>query len=49
MEPKKTLDIKVVSDIMCPWCWVGKRNLEKAMENTKDLYDFKVSRLLLYL
>ena len=24
-------DIDVVSDVVCPWCWVGKRRLEKAI------------------
>ena len=25
------LTIDIWSDIACPWCWVGKRNLEKAL------------------
>ena len=25
------LDIEVVSDVVCPWCWVGKRRLERAL------------------
>lgn len=25
------LDIEVTSDIVCPWCYVGKRRLDKAM------------------
>ena len=24
--------IEVWSDVVCPWCWVGKRNLEAALE-----------------
>jgi predicted DsbA family dithiol-disulfide isomerase len=24
-------EIEVVSDVICPWCWVGKRRLEKAI------------------
>jgi predicted DsbA family dithiol-disulfide isomerase len=28
---KSALDIDVVSDVICPWCWVGKRRLEKAV------------------
>ncbi len=27
----KTLTIDVVSDIVCPWCFVGKRRLERAL------------------
>src|SRR4051812_19843404 len=25
------LALDVVSDVVCPWCWVGKRRLEKAL------------------
>jgi predicted DsbA family dithiol-disulfide isomerase len=28
----KKLRIDVWSDIACPWCWVGKRRLERALE-----------------
>ena len=31
------------SDIMWPWCWVGKRKLEAAMMQTAHLYDFTVT------
>lgn len=27
----KKVTVDVVSDILCPWCWVGKRNLEEAL------------------
>lgn len=27
----KTLSIDVVSDVVCPWCYVGKRRLERAL------------------
>jgi len=30
--PMKTLTIDVVSDVVCPWCYVGKRRLEGALE-----------------
>lgn len=40
---KKLIQIDVSSDTVCPWCFVGKRNLEKAMEQTKDKFDFEVS------
>ena len=29
--------VDVVSDVMCPWCLIGKRRLEKAIEATPDL------------
>jgi len=25
------LTVDVISDVICPWCWVGKRRLEKAI------------------
>lgn len=33
----KTINIEMVSDFACPWCFVGKRRLEKAMEQRPDL------------
>jgi len=27
----KPLTIEVVSDVVCPWCYIGKRRLEKAL------------------
>src|SRR3954471_11808232 len=27
----KKLGIEVVSDVICPWCYIGKRRLEKAL------------------
>src|SRR3954467_13715012 len=24
-------NIDVISDVVCPWCWIGKRRLEKAI------------------
>jgi predicted DsbA family dithiol-disulfide isomerase len=29
---KRAFEIEVVSDVICPWCWVGKRRLEKAIK-----------------
>src|SRR3954463_3463979 len=26
-----TLNIDVISDVICPWCYIGKRRLEKAV------------------
>src|ERR1700674_5426614 len=25
------LTVDVISDVICPWCWIGKRRLEKAV------------------
>ena len=32
--PEKTVLVDVVSDVMCPWCFIGKRRLEEAIERT---------------
>ena len=32
-----TLYIEMVSDLVCPWCWVGLRRLKGAMELVPDL------------
>lgn len=36
------IKIDIVSDVACPWCYVGKRNLEKALESL-DEYDVSIS------
>ena len=32
MTVSRNVSVEVWSDIACPWCWVGKRNLAKALE-----------------
>lgn len=36
-KTKPQLTIDVVSDVVCPWCFVGKRRLEKAIALRPDL------------
>jgi predicted DsbA family dithiol-disulfide isomerase len=43
MKPKITIDI--VSDVVCPWCYIGKRRIEKAMTELSDQFEFQVSYL----
>jgi predicted DsbA family dithiol-disulfide isomerase len=33
----ETVNIEIVSDFACPWCLLGKRRLEKALERLPDL------------
>jgi predicted DsbA family dithiol-disulfide isomerase len=40
---KPEILIEVVSDVVCPWCYIGKRRLEKAMSELGADYDIKVS------
>ncbi|EOY03799.1 PREDICTED: uncharacterized protein YwbO isoform X1 [Theobroma cacao] len=39
---KKLIRIDVSSDSVCPWCFVGKRNLDKAIAASKDQFDFEI-------
>jgi len=38
----RKIKIDVVSDVVCPWCYIGKRRLEKAIESLSDEYEFDV-------
>ncbi len=33
----QSLHIDIVSDYVCPWCYVGKRRLEKALQQRPDI------------
>jgi predicted DsbA family dithiol-disulfide isomerase len=37
MAENKTVRVDVVSDVVCPWCFIGKRRLEKAIALTPDV------------
>ncbi|UXR66041.1 DsbA family oxidoreductase [Bdellovibrio bacteriovorus] len=39
---KKKIELEVVVDIVCPWCYVGKTTLLKAMDSLKDQIEFDV-------
>jgi predicted DsbA family dithiol-disulfide isomerase len=32
----EAITIDVVSDVVCPWCYLGKKRLEQAIEAVKD-------------
>jgi len=37
-EPqRRSIAIDIVSDAVCPWCYIGKRNLEAALADLPDL------------
>lgn len=36
------LSIKVVSDVICPWCWIGKRRLDRALSSLRPGVKAKV-------
>jgi len=33
----------VISDVICPWCYIGKRQLEKALNALNDRYEMTVT------
>src|SRR5271154_6622599 len=36
-ELPATVNIDVISDVVCPWCYIGKRRLESAIALTPDV------------
>ncbi|MCR6641743.1 MAG: DsbA family oxidoreductase [Sporocytophaga sp.] len=43
MKPK--IKIAIASDVVCPWCYIGKRRIEKAIDQLQNDYDFDISYL----
>lgn len=42
MNKINVIRIDVVSDVVCPWCYIGKRRLEKAIEDTQSSDNLQV-------
>jgi len=42
---KPKIKIDIASDVVCPWCYIGKRRIEKAMTQLSDQFEFEVSYL----
>ncbi len=42
---KPVIKIDIVSDVICPWCYIGKRRIEKAMRELNHEFDFDVHYL----
>lgn len=42
---KPVIKIDIVSDVVCPWCYIGKKRIEKAMDSLADQFEFKVNYL----
>ncbi len=45
VKMKKKIKVDVVSDVVCPWCYVGKRRLERAMAELSGDMDFDITYL----
>lgn len=43
---KKLIRIDISSDTVCPWCFVGKKNLDRAIASSQNQYEFEVPNLL---
>ena len=41
----KPLLIEIASDVICPWCYIGKRRLEKALESLKGEVEVRIQWL----
>lgn len=37
MGERQTISVDVVSDVVCPWCYVGQKRLEKAAASLPDI------------
>lgn len=33
----KTINVEIYADIICPWCYIGKRRLEDAFSKRPDI------------
>ena len=42
MKLKQTITIDIVSDVVCPWCYIGRRRLQSALSELQEEYDFEV-------
>lgn len=46
MAPALTITIETFSDTVCPWSYIGKKNLDKAIDAYRDQHpeiDFEVT------
>jgi predicted DsbA family dithiol-disulfide isomerase len=42
---KSRIRIDIVSDVVCPWCYIGKRRLEKALAELNEEFEFDIEYL----
>jgi predicted DsbA family dithiol-disulfide isomerase len=42
MVDKLHVNVDITSDVVCPWCWVGKRHLDSAIETLSGEFEFHV-------
>ncbi|MBX2901345.1 MAG: DsbA family oxidoreductase [Cyclobacteriaceae bacterium] len=39
------IKIEIVSDVVCPWCYIGKRRLENAINQLQGQFNFEIAYL----
>jgi predicted DsbA family dithiol-disulfide isomerase len=39
---KKRLQIDIISDVVCPWCYIGKKKLDQALTSLPDDIEIKI-------
>ncbi len=42
IQAKQKIKVDVVSDVACPWCYIGKNRLENAVNELSDQFDFEI-------
>lgn len=42
MAEPTPIQIDIVSDVMCPWCYIGQKRLEKALDDVGDVVDVDI-------
>jgi predicted DsbA family dithiol-disulfide isomerase len=41
MADKQTVSVDVISDVVCPWCYIGQKRLEKAADGSDVAVDIR--------
>lgn len=41
-QPDPAVELSIVSDAICPWCYIGKRRLEKALQSLGNAEGFRI-------
>lgn len=39
---KQKIKVDIISDVVCPWCYIGKRRLEQAIDKLSGQFDFEL-------
>lgn len=42
-DARMRIDVDIWSDVVCPWCYIGKRRFEAALANVEDEFDVRVT------